>query len=52
MLEKVKSILNAWWFEATSTALLGVAFLVFGHKFFAGAAIGWALNRIVTYLRS
>jgi hypothetical protein len=51
MLEKVKSIVNSWWFEMAATGLLGAALLVYGHKFYAGMALGWAACKVLSYLR-
>jgi hypothetical protein len=51
MLDKVKSIVNSWWFEMAATGLLGAGLLAYGYPLYAGVAFGWATCRLFAYLR-
>ena len=38
MLDKIKAIVNSWWFEMATTGAAGIALLVYGHKMYAGSS--------------
>ena len=50
MLDKVKQIVNSWYIGIAATGLLGAALLVYGHKLYAGVALGWAACKTWEYL--
>jgi len=52
MMDKIKDVVNSWWFNVAATGVLAAALLVYGMKLYAGIAAGWALSRFWTYLRS
>lgn len=52
MLDKIKAIVNSWWFEMATTGGAGVALWMYGHRMYAGFALGWAACKLFSYLRS
>jgi hypothetical protein len=52
MLDKIKSVVNSWYIGMATTGLLGIALLIYGHKFYAGLALGWAVCKTWEYLTS
>lgn len=52
MLDKIKSIVNSWWFEMAATGLLAAGLLAYGYPMYAGIAAGWAASKLFSYLRS
>jgi uncharacterized membrane protein (UPF0182 family) len=51
-MKTIITILKSWWIDIAATGLLGVVLLLYGHKLYAGIAIGWALNSLVKSLKS
>jgi hypothetical protein len=52
MIDKIKSVVNAWWFETAATALAGIVLLAYGKMLYAGIALGWAARRMFSVLKS
>ena len=50
MLEKVKGVVNSWYFGIGATGLGGILLLTYGYKLYAGIAIGWAASKAWEYL--
>ncbi len=50
MLDKIKKVVNSWYIGMAATGILGVALLVYGYKFYAGIALGWAVCKAWDYL--
>jgi len=50
MLDKVKSVVNSWYFGIGATGLAGGMLLVYGYKLYAGIAVGWAACKAWEYL--
>jgi len=50
MLHKIKDIANSWYVGIAATGLLGAALLIYGHKLYAGIALGWAACKAWEFL--
>jgi len=51
-MKTIITILKSWWIDTAATGLLGVVLLMYGHKLYAGIALGWAINSLVKSLKS
>jgi len=52
MLDKIKKVVNSWYIGMATTGLLGIALLAYGHKLYAGIALGWAACKAWEFLTS
>jgi hypothetical protein len=50
MLDKVKTVVNSWYFGIAATGLAGALLLTYGYKMYAGIALGWAACKAWEYL--
>lgn len=51
-MEKVKAIVNSWWFQAAATGCAGALLLAYGHILYGGIALGWAGCKTFDYLKA
>ncbi len=51
-MKKVLEILSSWWINSAAAGLLGVGLLIYGYKFYAGLALGWAACTTIKKLKS
>jgi hypothetical protein len=50
MLDKVKTVVNSWYFGIAATGVLGMMAWAYGYKLYAGLAFGWAACKAWEYL--
>jgi len=50
MLDKVKTVVNSWYFGIAATGILGMMAWAYGYKLYAGLAFGWAACKAWEYL--